>query len=114
MSNDVSRPFNKTNSGPPYVYEVSFPDPDPLFNGEHWYKILKQNAWKLEIPCKSRKTEDGYKLAFLKVNDYDRLLEAMKPDIQSKVEWANWRSEQLYNRYANSPSNKETPVVEIP
>ena len=79
MSSEISGPFNETNSGPPYVYEVSFPDSDPLFKGEDWYKILKKNAWKLDIPCKSGKTENGYILAFLKPGDYDRLLTEMAP-----------------------------------
>ncbi len=106
MSNDLSGPF-KTTPGPPYVFKVSFPDHDPLFNGDAWYKILKRNAWKLGIPCKSRKTEDGYKLAFLKPDDYEKLLKAMAPDIQSKVEGATWYSERLYKRYANLKEDKE-------
>ncbi|MCP4366554.1 MAG: hypothetical protein GY797_00345 [Deltaproteobacteria bacterium] len=112
MSNDISGPFNKTDSGPPYVYKVSFPDHDALFNGEHWHKILKKHAWELGIPCKSRKTENGYKLAFLKVGDYDRLLEAMEPNIREKVEWANERSEQLYKRYAHLKKEEEKPSPE--
>ncbi len=114
MSNEISGPFNKTNSGPPYVYEVSFPDHNALFNGEHWHKLLKKHAWEFEIPCKSRKTENGYKLAFLKNGDYDRILKAMEPDIKKKVKWANERSEQLYNRYAHLKQDKVTPAPENP
>ncbi|MCP4371343.1 MAG: hypothetical protein GY797_24980 [Deltaproteobacteria bacterium] len=112
MSNELSGPFNKTDSGPPYVYEVSFPKNDPLFNSERWYKILKKHAWELEIPCKSRKTEDGYSFAFLKIDDYDRLLKSMEPDIRTEVEAATWYRNQLYERYGIFNKDKVTPSNE--
>lgn len=111
MSNDVSLPFKETSS-PPYIYEVSFQDYNALFNGEHWYKILRRHAGELGIPFKSQKTENGYKFAFLKVGDYDRLLEAIEPDIREYVEWANERSEQLYKRYAHLKKEEEKPSPE--
>ncbi len=104
MSNCISGPFKK-NSGPPYLYNVSFPDIDPLFNGEHWYKILKKHAQLLDIPCKSRKIEDGYKLAFLESDDFDRILTAMESDIKIAVDAASCYSEQLHKRYANPLPN---------
>ncbi len=111
MSNDISGPFKKI-SGPPYVYEVSFPENNPLFNGEHWYELLKKHAWASNTPCKSINTENGYKLAFLKSNDYERLLMVMEPEIKRRVKDATWYKDRLYERYGISNKDKVTPSPE--
>ncbi len=108
MSNDISGPFKNTDSGTPYVYEVSFPYDNPLFKGERWHEILKKHAWKLEIPCKSKKTVNGYSLAFLKIDDYNRVLKSMEPDIRTAVEAATWYGDQLYKRYGILNKDKVT------
>jgi hypothetical protein len=118
MSNDVSGLF-KTNSGPPYLYEVSIssnnykkqsvPVPE---DAEEWLKILDNHACELNIPFKGRKTENGYNLAFLKNNDFERLLESTDTEIQEHFEFRTRRIQDLIKRYAHMAPNNETLSVD--
>ncbi len=113
MSNDISGPF-ETHSGPPFIYKVSFTIdsrtkkasvPTDLPN---FIPILDKHACDLGIPFKSRKTENGYDLAFLKINDYETLLKSIENDIKKVFEC----NTQRINRYANSSPDHKTPSAE--
>ncbi|MCP5006717.1 MAG: hypothetical protein GY941_22650 [Planctomycetes bacterium] len=118
MSNDVSGPF-KTYSGPPYVYEVSItydnykkqPVPVPE-DAEEWLKILDNHASNLNIPFKGRITENGYNLAFLKHNDYERLLESIDTEAREHFDFRTQRIKDLIKRYSNNAPNNGTPSVD--
>lgn len=120
MSNGVSGPF-KENSGPPYVYEVSLtidnyekkPVPVPE-DAKRWLEILDDHACNLGIPFKGTKTENGYKLAFLKIGDYEKLLESIDTEAQELFDHRTRRMQDLIERYSNKETSTEKPAVEIP
>ncbi len=119
MSNDVLRPF-KANSGQPYVYEVSInidnykkqsvPVPE---DAKRWLEILDNHARDLGIPFKGRKTENGYKLAFLKIGDYETLLESIDTKAQELFDHRSQRMQDLIERYSDKEPNKETISPEL-
>ncbi len=108
MSNDVSGPFKK-NSGPPYLYKVSFTidshsKKEPVHTDcDNFITILNTHASNLGIQLRSRKTVNGYDLAFLKSHDYETLLESIETDLKKVFEFRT----QRINRYANSLPDHE-------
>ncbi|MBT5303666.1 MAG: hypothetical protein HON76_18210 [Candidatus Scalindua sp.] len=112
MSSDISGPF-KTSSGPPYVYEVSFysgiNENDLKFtDGKDWLSTLKHHALDLDIQFKSKKTANGYELAFIKNHDYETLLKSIDAEVRESFECRTNR----IRRYMKLAPYNSTPSVD--